>query len=68
MQQLSDAVQTAGRLAGLADELIEHFVDEARRAGASWTEIGRYRSERAGRAQALVPADSDDLDVLAAVG
>jgi Clp amino terminal domain, pathogenicity island component len=67
LQQLSDAVQTAGRLAELADQLIEHFVDEARRAGASWTEIGRYIgvSKQAAHKR-FVPGDSDDLDILAA--
>ena len=31
----------AGQLGELADHLIGHFVDQARRAGASWTDIGR---------------------------
>jgi hypothetical protein len=39
---LSDAVSTAAHLTELADQLIEHFVNEARRTGASWTEIGRH--------------------------
>lgn len=40
LAQLSDAVITAGALGELADHLIGHFVDQARRSGASWTEIG----------------------------
>ncbi|MCX0270707.1 ATP-dependent Clp protease ATP-binding subunit [Nocardia zapadnayensis] len=40
LDQLSDAVVTAGHLGELADHLIGHFVDQARRSGASWTEIG----------------------------
>ncbi|GGL28553.1 Clp protease N-terminal domain-containing protein [Nocardia jinanensis] len=40
LDQLADAVVTAGRLGELADHLIGHFVDQARRSGASWTEIG----------------------------
>ncbi len=40
LAQLSDAVMTAGCLGELADHLIGHFVDQARRSGASWTEIG----------------------------
>ncbi|MGW5387705.1 Clp protease N-terminal domain-containing protein [Nocardia sp. NPDC003963] len=40
LEQLSDAVVTAGHLGELADHLIGHFVDQARRSGASWTEIG----------------------------
>lgn len=40
LEQLSDAVVVAGRLDEVADHLIGHFVDQARRAGASWTDIG----------------------------
>ncbi|APE37501.1 Clp protease [Nocardia mangyaensis] len=40
LDQLSDAVVVAGRLDEVADHLIGHFVDQARRAGASWTDIG----------------------------
>lgn len=39
--QLSDAVLLAEHLDTLADHLIGHFVDQARRSGASWSEIGR---------------------------
>ncbi len=41
LEQLSDAVVAADHLGDLADHLIGHFVDEARRSGASWTDIGR---------------------------
>lgn len=41
LEQLSDAVVAAGHLSEVADHLIGHFVDQARRAGASWTDIGR---------------------------
>ncbi|PXX65158.1 ClpA/ClpB-like protein [Nocardia tenerifensis] len=40
LDQLSDAVVTGNHLGELADHLIGHFVDQARRAGASWTDIG----------------------------
>lgn len=40
LDQLSDAVVTAEHLGDVADSLIGHFVDQARRAGASWTAIG----------------------------
>jgi hypothetical protein len=40
LDQLSDAVLAAGHLGDIADHLIGHFVDQARRSGASWTEIG----------------------------
>ncbi|WP_446213041.1 Clp protease N-terminal domain-containing protein [Micromonospora sp. IBSANI012] len=41
LDQLSDAVIAADYLGELADHLIGHFVDQARRSGASWTEIGK---------------------------
>src|SRR4030095_15248516 len=41
LDQLSDAVIAAEHLGDVADHLIGHFVDRARRSGASWTEIGR---------------------------
>jgi hypothetical protein len=36
-----DAVLIADHLGEVADHLIGHFVDQARRSGASWTDIGR---------------------------
>ncbi|MFI5494038.1 Clp protease N-terminal domain-containing protein [Actinoplanes sp. NPDC051859] len=41
LERLSDAVLLADHLGELADHLIGHFVDQARRSGASWTDIGR---------------------------
>jgi hypothetical protein len=41
LERVSDAVLLADRLGELADHLIGHFVDQARRSGASWTDIGR---------------------------
>lgn len=41
LERLAGAVALATRLDDLADYLIGHFVDQARRSGASWTEIGR---------------------------
>ncbi|GAB2576957.1 Clp protease N-terminal domain-containing protein [Streptomyces capparidis] len=41
LRQLSGAVVAAEHLGEVADHLIGHFVDRARRSGASWTEIGR---------------------------
>ncbi|MFI7100601.1 Clp protease N-terminal domain-containing protein [Streptomyces sp. NPDC050161] len=41
LDQLSDAVVAADHLGEVADHLIGHFVDQARRSGASWTDIGR---------------------------
>src|SRR5438552_17184840 len=41
LDQLTDAVIAADHLGEVADHLIGHFVDQARRSGASWAEIGR---------------------------
>jgi ATP-dependent Clp protease ATP-binding subunit ClpA len=41
LEQLSDAVLAAEHLDEVADHLIGHFVDQARRSGASWTDIGK---------------------------
>ncbi len=41
LEQLSDAVLLADHLGEVADHLIGHFVDQARRSGASWTDIGK---------------------------
>jgi hypothetical protein len=41
LEQLSSAVLAADHLGEVADALIGHFVDQARRSGASWTDIGR---------------------------
>jgi hypothetical protein len=40
LEQLTDAVLAAEHLGEVADHLIGHFVDQARRSGASWTDIG----------------------------
>jgi hypothetical protein len=40
LEQLTDAVMAAEHLDEVADHLIGHFVDQARRSGASWTDIG----------------------------
>ncbi len=41
LDRLSNAVLLADHLGELSDHLIGHFVDQARRSGASWAEIGR---------------------------
>jgi hypothetical protein len=40
LDKLEAAYNIAGTLSDQADHLIGHFVDQARRSGASWTEIG----------------------------
>ncbi|MCB5169356.1 ATP-dependent Clp protease ATP-binding subunit [Streptomyces bambusae] len=41
LEQLTGAVVAAEHLGDVADHLIGHFVDQARRSGASWTDIGK---------------------------
>jgi hypothetical protein len=41
LEQLTDAMLAAEALGEIADHLIGHFVDQARRSGASWTDIGK---------------------------
>ena len=41
LEQLTDAVIAAEHIGDVADHLVGHFVDQARRSGASWTDIGR---------------------------
>ncbi|XVS62983.1 Clp protease N-terminal domain-containing protein [Actinosynnema sp. CA-299493] len=60
--RLAAAVRLSGRLDELGDHLIGHFVDEARRAGASWTEIGESLGVTKQAAQKrFVPKESPDL-------
>jgi hypothetical protein len=42
LQRLDDALETAATVSGLTEHLVGHFVDEARRAGTSWAEIGQH--------------------------
>lgn len=41
LERLTNAMLAADHLGDVADHLIGHFVDQARRSGASWTDIGR---------------------------
>jgi hypothetical protein len=41
LDHLSEASAVADHLGELSDHLVGHFVDQARRSGASWTVIGR---------------------------
>ncbi|MGW7268991.1 Clp protease N-terminal domain-containing protein [Streptomyces sp. NPDC054864] len=66
LEQLSDAVIAADHLGDIADHLIGHFVDQARRSGASWTEIGKSMGVTRQAAQkrfvAKDPGEMSDLD------
>ncbi|WP_055525216.1 Clp protease N-terminal domain-containing protein [Streptomyces graminilatus] len=63
LDQLQDAVIAADHLGEVADHLIGHFVDQARRSGASWTDIGRSMGVTRQAAQKrFVPKGESDLD------
>ena len=40
LEQLTDAALAADHLGEIADHLVGHFVDQARRSGSSWRDIG----------------------------
>ncbi|MFJ1972330.1 Clp protease N-terminal domain-containing protein [Streptomyces sp. NPDC087903] len=63
LDQLEDAVIAAEHLGDVADHLIGHFVDQARRSGASWSDIGKSMGVTRQAAQKrFVPKESTDLD------
>ncbi|MDT5018279.1 MAG: hypothetical protein QOD39_4439 [Mycobacterium sp.] len=66
LEQLTDAVLAAESLGEVADHLIGHFVDQARRSGASWTDIGKCMGVTKQAAQKRfvpkTPTDSAALD------
>jgi len=63
LDQLQDAVIAADHLGEVADHLIGHFVDQARRSGASWTDIGQSMGVTRQAAQKrFVPKASAALD------
>jgi hypothetical protein len=65
LDQLSDAVIAADHLGDVADHLIGHFVDQARRSGASWTDIGKSMgvSKQAVQKRFVTkPGEQSDLD------
>ncbi len=63
LEQLQDAVIAGEHLGEVADHLIGHFVDQARRSGASWTDIGRKMGVTRQAAQKrFVPKEFSDLD------
>lgn len=65
LDQLSDAVIAADHLGDVADHLIGHFVDQARRSGASWSEIGKSMGVTRQAAQKrFVPKDPGEPSAL----
>ncbi|GGM15581.1 Clp protease N-terminal domain-containing protein [Nakamurella endophytica] len=64
LDQLADAVLAGDHLGEVADHLIGHFVDQARRSGASWTDIGRSMgvSKQAAQKRFVPKGGTADLD------
>jgi Clp amino terminal domain, pathogenicity island component len=64
LDQLSDAVLAADHLGEVADHLIGHFVDRARRSGASWSDIGRSMgvTKQAAQKRFVSKTEPADLD------
>ncbi|QOC93186.1 Clp protease N-terminal domain-containing protein [Micromonospora craniellae] len=64
LDQLTDAVMVADHIGEVADHLIGHFVDQARRSGASWTDIGRSMgvSKQAAQKRFVSKGDAGPID------
>jgi ATP-dependent Clp protease ATP-binding subunit ClpA len=64
LDQLSDAVLAGEHLGEVADHLIGHFVDQARRSGASWTDIGKSMgvTKQAAQKRFVPKAEATPLD------
>jgi hypothetical protein len=63
LTRLSDAVDTSAGLSTLADDLVGHFVDEARRSGASWAEVGSHLGvTKQAAQQRYVPKPLEDVE------
>jgi uncharacterized protein YjiS (DUF1127 family) len=67
LDRLAAAAAMAGDLTGLADQLVGHYVDEARKSGASWADIGgeigvtKQAAHQGHRARGARPPRRDDL-------
>jgi hypothetical protein len=64
LDQLANAVLAADHLGEVADHLIGHFVDQARRSGASWTDIGKSMgvTKQAAQKRFVPKGSTTDLD------
>jgi ATP-dependent Clp protease ATP-binding subunit ClpA len=64
LDQLADAVLAGEHLGEVADHLIGHFVDQARRSGASWTDIGKSMgvTKQAAQKRFVPRAEATSLD------
>ena len=64
LEHLGAAADVAEHLGDIADHLVGHFVDQARKAGASWTSIGRSMGvTKQAVQQRFVAKRSDDATV-----
>ena len=68
LDHVSEAVQISEHLGELADHLIGHFVDQARKTGASWTEIGQSMGVTKQAAQKRFVPKASDWDELLSGG
>jgi hypothetical protein len=66
LDHVSAAVQLSEHLDEVADHLIGHFVDQARKTGASWTEIGRSMGVTKQAAQKRFVAKDTDWQAMLA--
>src|SRR5436189_3911923 len=64
LDRVSAAVGVSEHLGELADHLIGHFVDQARKTGASWTDIGRSMGVTKQAAQKRFVAKDTDWQTL----
>jgi ATP-dependent Clp protease ATP-binding subunit ClpA len=64
LENLTDAVEVAASIDEQSDALIGYFVDQARRAGAPWSEIGASMgvSKQAVQKRFVARIDADDID------
>ena len=62
LDHVSAAVQISEHLGELTDHLIGHFVDQARKAGASWTDIGQSMGVTKQAAQKRFVPKATDTD------
>ncbi|HEX4059213.1 MAG TPA: Clp protease N-terminal domain-containing protein [Galbitalea sp.] len=64
LDNLTDAVRVAASIEEQSDALIGYFVDQARHAGAPWSEIGASMgvSKQAVQKRFVVRIDADDID------
>jgi hypothetical protein len=70
LDRLSSAVLAAAHLGEISDHLIGHFVDQARRSGASWTDIGASMgvTKQAAQKRFVARAGTEVLDLDPAQG